>query len=575
MSGLVLGPLVRYVDHDSATIWVETADTDLVTVTIEDRSWSAPTFAVHGHHYALVEVDGLEPGTVSPYAVTLGADGGRRTVWPPDSSQLDLPPSVISTLKVGKPPRLAFGSCRTSVKHDRKGNRTHGVDSMRAYALAMAGVTDTGEQLPWPDMIVFLGDQVYADETTAEMQEFISSRRDIDEPPGKELKDFEEYAHLYSLAWSDPANRWLLSTLPSTMIFDDHDIRDDWNTSAAWREEMEQTEWWHGRIVAGLASYWVYQHLGNLSAKERADDEIWQLVTSHEGPGEPDLSEALDRFADRVDQEPESYRWSYSRDLNGSRLVVVDSRAARVLEHDDRQMLDEGEMAWLDTQLTGDVDHLFIGTSLPFLLPPGLQHLEAFSEALTDGAWGRAGRRIGETLAAGRRPRALGRLPGVVPQGGRDGGAGGRGGAGESATDSHLPLRRRAPQLRLRGHPTASQGSPRAAEPGAPGGVLTDPQPAAALDAVPHRSPGVRRGRSGGRAGCSVHPRPRTAVPVVEPPRTVVRQQPGHRRRDRHGAGAVVGQGRRPQGIPAPAAARTSAAHQGGRRAHRQPPWQP
>ena len=184
------------------------------------------------------------------------------------------------------------------------------------------------------------------------MQEFISSRRDIDEPPGKELKDFKEYAHLYSLAWSDPANRWLLSTLPSTMIFDDHDIRDDWNTSASWREEMEQTEWWHGRIVAGLASYWVYQHLGNLSAKERADDEIWQLVTNHDGPGEPDLSDALDRFADRVDQEPESYRWSYSREINGSRLVVIDSRAAQVLEQHDRQMLDKGEMAWLDTQLT-------------------------------------------------------------------------------------------------------------------------------------------------------------------------------------------------------------------------------
>ena len=63
-------------------------------------------------------------------------------------------------------------------------------------------------------------------------------------------------------------------------------------------------------------------------------------------------------------------------------------------------MLDEGEMAWLDTQLTGDVDHLFIGTSLPFLLPPGLQHLEAFSEALTDGAWGRAAR-VGEKLRQG------------------------------------------------------------------------------------------------------------------------------------------------------------------------------
>jgi hypothetical protein len=262
----------------------------------------------------------------------------------------------------------------------------------------MAGVTDAGERLPWPDLVVFLGDQVYADETSPEMQEFISSRRDIDAPPGKELKDFDEYAHLYSLAWSDPANRWLLSTLPSSMIFDDHDVRDDWNTSHAWREQMERTDWWHGRIVAGLASYWVYQHLGNLSADEREKDEIWQHVLAHEGDDELDLTDVLDEFADRVDQEPDSYRWSYSRDINGSRLVVVDSRAARVLTEDQRRMLDAGEMAWLDQQLTGDVDHLFVGTSLPFLLPPGLQHLESFSEALAGGAWGDRGRRVGEWL---------------------------------------------------------------------------------------------------------------------------------------------------------------------------------
>jgi hypothetical protein len=396
--GLVLGPLVRYVDHDSATVWVETARAETVTVRIDERSWSARTFAVHGHHYALVEVVDLEPGSVSPYTVALGPVEHERQVWPPRSTELELPPSVISTLRRDRPPRIAFGSCRTSVAHDRKGNRTHGVDAMRAYALAMAGVTEPDQSLQWPDLIVFLGDQVYADETSEAMQEFIASRRDIDEPPGRELKDYEEYAHLYLLAWSDPANRWLLSTLPSTMIFDDHDIRDDWNTSFAWREQMEQTDWWHGRIVAGLASYWVYQHLGNLSAEERAADEIWQRVAAHEGEEELDLGEVLDRFADRVDQQPDSYRWSYSRELNGSRLVVVDSRAARVLERDERQMLDDGEMSWLDEQLSGDVDHLFIGTSLPFLLPPGLQHLESFSEALAGGAWGRRARRVGEFL---------------------------------------------------------------------------------------------------------------------------------------------------------------------------------
>ncbi len=125
--------------------------------------------------------------------------------------------------------------------------------------------------------MLFLGDQVYADDTSDEMKAFIEQRRDPSEAPWYELQDYEEYAHLYRLAWDDPANRWLLSTLPSAMIFDDHDIRDDWNTSATWRAQMEATDWWHDRVVGGLASYWVHQHLGNLSPAERAADPLWQL----------------------------------------------------------------------------------------------------------------------------------------------------------------------------------------------------------------------------------------------------------------------------------------------------------
>lgn len=402
---LVLGPMLRHTDHDTAAVWVETDVDCVVEVRAGQLRSSARTFAVHGHHFALVELDGLPPATITPYDVRLGAVGDEPTpVWPPvdhvdDVSGQQLPPPVISTPRVGKPPRLAFGSCRTSVSHDAEGNATHGVDAMRAYALEMARSTleePSGEGMAWPDLLVLLGDQVYADETTDAMRRFIASRRSLEEPPWTELRDFEEYAHLYWLAWSDPANRWLLSTLPSDMIFDDHDVRDDWNTSHAWKQEMERTSWWHGRIVAALASYWVYQHLGNLSPRERAADEVWQRVVAHDGPDELDLSEVLDAFADRVDQRPETYRWSHAREIGGSRLVVLDSRAARVLEPDRRAMLDDVELAWLDEQLTGDVEHLFVGTSLPFLLPPGLQHLEAFSEALADGAWGRRGARVGK-----------------------------------------------------------------------------------------------------------------------------------------------------------------------------------
>ena len=37
---------------------------------------------------------------------------------------------------------------------------------------------------------------------------------------------------------ADPEVRWLLSCVPTAMIFDDHDVRDDWNTSAVWRQQM-------------------------------------------------------------------------------------------------------------------------------------------------------------------------------------------------------------------------------------------------------------------------------------------------------------------------------------------------
>ena len=229
------------------------------------------------------------------------------------------------------------------------------------------------------------------------MREFIAARRDIDQPPGEELEDYEEYAHLYFLAWTEPAVRWVLSTVSSAMIFDDHDIRDDWNTSRAWREQMAATSWWQGRIVGGLGSYWVHQHLGNLSPEEREDDPVWREVQVAAKGGE-DVGDVLDEFAARADADPTCYRWSFVRDLGGTRLVVIDTRAGRILDPDARSMLDEDELSWLEGLMTGGHDHLLLGTSLPFLLPMGLNSLEAWNEAVAGGAWGERHRGWGENV---------------------------------------------------------------------------------------------------------------------------------------------------------------------------------
>ena len=115
---------------------------------------------------------------------------------------------------------------------------------------------------------------MYADLVPPETAAFIRSRRDVGKPPGEEVADFEEYTRLYRESWSDPDIRWLLSTVPCAMIFDDHDVNDDWNISDAWVEEMRGLPWWDDRITGAFMSYWLYQHIGNLSPPELAEETL-------------------------------------------------------------------------------------------------------------------------------------------------------------------------------------------------------------------------------------------------------------------------------------------------------------
>ncbi|MGI8329999.1 alkaline phosphatase D family protein [Actinomadura scrupuli] len=394
MSRLVLGPLLRHVGERTATIWVETDRPCEVRVTCDGSApdATARTFTLHDHHYALVEVEGLEPGSATPYRVSLDDE----TVWPEPGSPF--PDSRLRTLGgQGTPLRLTFGSCRVAPASIE----SHGIDALSAFAHQLAagpaaGATGEAESPgAWPSVLLMLGDQVYADSTGQRMRDFIRGRRDLDAEPYDEIADFEEYTELYRLAWGeDPAVRWLLSTLPTLTIFDDHDIRDDWNTSYAWRQQIWAQPWWRRRIVGGIGSYWVYQHLGNLSPSDRAADPLYATV--REGTG--DAGKAVDEFAERADKEPASTRWSYAHDFGGTRLIVIDSRCSRLLTADRRAMLDDEEQAWFDAQCTGGVDHLLIASSLPYLLPPAIHHAESWNEAVAGGAWGRRGAAFGEKV---------------------------------------------------------------------------------------------------------------------------------------------------------------------------------
>ncbi len=386
MAKLILGPLLRYVGTDEATVWVET-DARCEVEVLDHR---ASTFQVGGRHYAIVIVRGLTPGTGTEYDVRL--DG--EPVWPPSVSAF--PPCRIQTLPTAGPVTVAFGSCRVTAPQeppytlgpdeDEKGV---GLDALYALALRLR------EQDPaaWPRLLLLIGDQVYADEVSPQTLEFIRARRDVGVEPGEEVLDCEEYTWLYQEAWSPPALRWLLSTIPTAMIFDDHDVRDDWNISESWVQDMRAKGWWSERIVGALSTYWIYQHLGNLSPAELEADPLYARVLEAE-----DAKSILSEFAIAAEREGGGSLWSFSRQLAGTRLVVLDGREGRVLSGGRREVLDESEWRWLEGELTGEFDHVLIASTLPVLLAPTLHYVEAWNEAVCDGRWGRTAAGLAEKL---------------------------------------------------------------------------------------------------------------------------------------------------------------------------------
>ena len=194
MTELVLGPMLRYAGDESATFWVETsAPCEIEILGHRDR-----TFTVEGHHYGLLLVDDLTPATVTPYEVRID----DVKVWPPDDGR---PRPVVRTRANQRQARLVFGSCRIGDPEPTELGaqwpdevRKFGIDALWTYAKQL----QRGES-EWPDAVLLLGDQVYADEVSPATLDFIRSRRDIEQPPGDQIADFEEYTHLYAESWSD------------------------------------------------------------------------------------------------------------------------------------------------------------------------------------------------------------------------------------------------------------------------------------------------------------------------------------------------------------------------------------
>lgn len=111
-------------------------------------------------------------------------------------------------------------------------------------------------------------------------------------------------------------------------------------------------------------------------------------------------------LADRADTEVDGdkgLRFSYRWDLGRSRLVMIDSRNARILHSGNQKILGDSEFRWLETQVNDgldEVDHLILGSSLPWLIPPVIGDLQMVNERAADrkGLRGRLAEKVCQTV---------------------------------------------------------------------------------------------------------------------------------------------------------------------------------
>ena len=147
---------------------------------------------------------------------------------------------------------------------------------------------------------------------------------DLAPPPGLDQALGERYARerrrMQGFIDALPAVRRLFAHIPVAMIFDDHDITDDWNLSREW-EEVAYGHPFSRRVIGNaVVGYLINQAWGN--RPEAFDDATMQAVeTALARPGSAAHDDCIGRLLDFRD-------WHYTWPTTPP-LVVIDTRTHR------------------------------------------------------------------------------------------------------------------------------------------------------------------------------------------------------------------------------------------------------
>ncbi len=380
-----VGPLVRAVSSTSACIWAELSAACTVSLSAQSEasqhaSWvaaevqcSTTTTCVGGRYYALLYLQDLQPRTWYQYTLSIcPKDAG------PDKhvqTEQVLPQQCFRTFdhSMKKPEqalRIAYGSCRNA-RLSRMGE----ADALASFGDWLLQRYEQREEM-WPHALLLIGDQIYADDPPLQLLQEYPNLQDG-------AHTFEEFALLYQYAWTcDEGVRQALAVLPTYMIFDDHEITNNWNNAPLWRAEALR----RGKeqlLIDGLVAYWVYQGWGNLLQSDTSSMPLLAVMQRAKANGE----DALDALREAVKADVYGEKplpWHYEV-LTDPPIFVINARTERTAF-----LTDAGDELFLPTHIIGkeqmrtlqewlhqhDDERCLIASSVPILLPPVIATVE-------------------------------------------------------------------------------------------------------------------------------------------------------------------------------------------------------
>jgi hypothetical protein len=182
------------------------------------------------------------------------------------------------------------------------------------------------------------------------------------DPNGRITRD-QVRDRLHAMHWFQsglPRVRRALANVATYMIFDDHEVTDDWNINLEWARAARDSPLGRGVVRNGLVAYTLFQGWGNdpraFTASGSAGNNVLRQISrlffsddgqlSSSGPS-VEAVEALERHFDfqhtLFDPIPleDRMRWDYRFAGSGFDVIVLDTRTWRSLERDADPQLNE------------------------------------------------------------------------------------------------------------------------------------------------------------------------------------------------------------------------------------------